>query len=133
MLLYCAIVFSEIVKYNTIMFKKLFRPFFNFLEKTIHSPIRVLILCSSLALVSLVFDQTLFQLWQLNNEENNMLTKNSQLNEKILDITQKIKSTNDLDFLAKEAREHYDLATDKELVFMFSEDKDDEDVEFKKN
>lgn len=69
----------------------------------------------------LVSDGSVFRLWNLHNDQKRITANIANLEKefKVLD-TQFIKA-NDPDFLEQQARDRLDLASEDELIFVFSE------------
>ena len=96
--------------------------FFSALNNLLHAPQKVIWICLGLVVLNLVLDGSLFRLWSLHRDFNatqlNIQTLQLQ-NEKLRVQLQKAR---DPAFLEREARDRFDLVSEGDLVFVFSEE-----------
>ena len=91
-------------------------------SKFFHQPLQVLIVCSLLVFFGLLLDGSLLRLWRLNRDSVELAHRITQLELESKVIDQKLLRTKDPAFIELEAREKLDLASEGDLVFVFSDD-----------
>ncbi len=87
-----------------------------------HQPLKVLIVCSILVFFGLLLDGSLFRLWRLNRDSVELTHRIQLLESDSKIIDQKLLRTKDPSFIELEAREKLDLASEGDLVFVFSDE-----------
>jgi cell division protein FtsB len=85
-------------------------------------PLRVLATCLILVLTGLVIDGNLFRLWKLNRDSHFVADRMDILRTNTKQLDEKIKKAKDPNFLEIEAREKFDLASEGDLIFVFSDE-----------
>jgi len=101
------------------------REFFAHLAKTVsrvlQHPLKVLVISLVLVVAGLVLDGSLFRLWRLERDARDLSSRMKILRSQTQDLDQKIKRARDPNFIEIEAREKFDLASEGDLVFVFSD------------
>jgi cell division protein FtsB len=85
-------------------------------------PLRVFAISLALVVAGLVLDGSLFRLWRLDRDTTDILSRIEVLKSQTHEIDQKIKRARDPNFIEIEAREKFDLASEGDLVFVFSDE-----------
>jgi hypothetical protein len=102
------------------------REFFAYLAKTVSDflqhPLRVFAISLALVAAGLLFDGSLFRLWRLDRDTQSIKGKISALKVQTRELDQKISRARDPNFIELEAREKFDLASEGDLVFVFSDE-----------
>ncbi len=102
------------------------RNFISVVADTIHrllmSPRNILMLCFIFALVGILLDGTLYQLWELNSEKKNIQHKISETQISIQKLQKQIRMAHDPKFIEREARDRFDLVNKDDIVFVFSDE-----------
>jgi cell division protein FtsB len=63
----------------------------------------------------------LFRLWRLNRDAAELNRRMDKLRAESIDLDKKIKRAKDPNFIELEAREKFDLASEGDLIFVFSD------------
>jgi hypothetical protein len=95
---------------------------FRGLNHLLQTPQKVIWICLGLIVLNLVIDGSLFRLWGLHRDFRNLqgeIETVGKQNEKLRIQLQKAK---DPAFLEREARDRFDLVSEGDLVFVFSEE-----------
>jgi cell division protein FtsB len=104
------------------MVRRLLVGFFHGLNNLLHTPQKVIWICLGLVALNLIIDGSMFRLWALHRDyksiQENIVTLEQQ-NQKLKIQLQK---ANDPVFLEREARDRFDLVSEGDLVFVFSEE-----------
>lgn len=87
-----------------------------------HQPLKVLVICSILVFFGLLLDGSLLRLWRLNRDSKQLAQRINNLENESKIIDQKLLRTKDPSFIELEAREKLDLASEGDLVFVFSDE-----------
>lgn len=95
---------------------------FDFLDRWLNRPYRVLSICGVLILYHVVFDGTLFHLRKLYLSRKAIDQKTLEIQAKNQVLTKKLERLSDPKFLEKEVRNRFDLASEGDLIFIFPED-----------
>ena len=104
------------------MIRLLLVRFFSSLHDFLHSPVKVLAICFALAFVNLVLDGSLFQLWGLHRDSYELRENMQRVKADSQKLAMKIKRASDPDFIELEARDRFDLASEGDLIFVFSDE-----------
>lgn len=112
------------IRYNGGMLQKSFVPFFVGLNKFIHRPSRVFYVGLGVLVFSLAIDGTLWNMYRLNREIDLSQQRVELLSSETKEIEQKIKKSYQPEFIEKEARRRFELASEGDLVFVFPPSKD---------
>ena len=79
-------------------------------------------ICLGLVVLNLVIDGSLLRLWSLHRDHNNIQEQITVLQSKNLELKSRLKRAKDPVFLEREARDRFDLVSEGDLVFVFSEE-----------
>lgn len=103
------------------------RFFFAHLAKIVNDflqhPLRVFVTCACIVMAGLILDGSLFRLWRLNRDTLELTKRMQVLRTETNQLDKKIKQAKDPNFLEIEAREKFDLASEGDLIFVFSDEK----------
>jgi cell division protein FtsB len=72
------------------------------------------------ALVGILLDGTLYQMWELNAEKKNTQQKIQETQQSIKKLQKQIQMAHDPKFIEREARDRFDLVNKDDVVFVFS-------------
>lgn len=92
------------------------------LSRWLMSPKKVLLTCFLFALVGILIDGTLYQMWELNLEKKNTRDKIQETELSIKKLQKQIRMAHDPRFIEREARDRFDLVNKNDVVFVFSDD-----------
>ena len=96
--------------------------FFRGLNNLLQAPQKVIWICLGLVVLNLVLDGSLFRLWSLHHDYN-LIHKNIQtLETQNAKLRMQLQKAKDPAFLEREARDRFDLVSEGDLVFVFSEE-----------
>lgn len=90
------------------------------LNRWLMSPKKVLFTCFLFALVGILLDGTLYQMWELNLEKKNTQQKIHETELSIKKLQKQIRMAHDPKFIEREARDRFDLVNKDDVVFVFS-------------
>lgn len=96
--------------------------FFQSLNHLLQSPQKVIWLCLGLVVLNLVFDGSLFRLWGLHRDLTNIQENIQTLEQQNAKLKTQLQRAKDPAFLEREARDRFDLVSEGDLVFVFSEE-----------
>ncbi len=96
--------------------------FFQKLNQLLQAPQKVLWICLGLVVANMILDGSLFRLWSLNRDHTAIQEKIQVLQSKNSDLKSRLKKAKDPAFLEREARNRFDLVSEGDLVFVFSEE-----------
>lgn len=91
------------------------------ISETLNRPLKVLLICSIIMFVNLVLEGSLLRLWSLHREQAELESKKSQMYLESKDLSLKLEKASDPAFLEREARDRFDLVSEGDLVFVFSD------------
>jgi cell division protein FtsB len=98
--------------------------FFRGLNDLLQAPQKVIWLCLGLILFNMVIDGSLFQLVALYRDQKDIQNRLEKLSVQTNDLKARLKRARDPAFLEREARDRFDLVSEGDLVFVFSEEGD---------
>jgi len=75
-----------------------------------------------LIVLNLVMDGSLFRLWSLHRDHENFQTNIAALEQQNSKLNIQLAKAHDPAFLEREARDRFDLVSEGDLVFVFSEE-----------
>jgi cell division protein FtsB len=107
--------------------RRLFVGFFQAINELLLNPTHVLWLCGLLVVVNLVADGSLFGLWSLYHDRDRLQTNLETLKTRSAELRSKLQKAKDPVFLEKEARDRFDLVSQGDLVFVFTDEQDNDD------
>ena len=81
-----------------------------------------MIICLGLLVLNGVIDGSLFRLWSMHRDHVAIREKIEVLKSKNEEMKVRLKKAKDPAFLEREARDRFDLVTEGDLVFVFSEE-----------
>jgi len=96
--------------------------FFRGLNQLLQAPQKVIWICLGLITLNLVLDGSLFRLWSLHRDHTSIREKIEILKSKNQELKVRLKKAKDPAFLEREARDRFDLVSEGDLVFVFSEE-----------
>ena len=96
--------------------------FFRGLNNLLHAPQKVIWVCLGLIALNLVLDGSLFRLYSLHRDHENLQKGIQTLEQQNQKLKVQLKKANDPAFLEQEARDRFDLVSEGDLVFVFSEE-----------
>lgn len=79
-------------------------------------------ICLGLIILNLVLDGSLFRLISLHRDSRKIERDIASLDKKTAELKARLKRARDPAFLEKEARDRFDLVSEGDLVFVFSEE-----------
>ncbi|MCB0411262.1 MAG: septum formation initiator family protein [Bdellovibrionales bacterium] len=94
----------------------------SYFRETLNSPVRVLGFCSLILLTNLVLDGSLYNLWSLHSDQKQLHLKGERLSNELGQLEMKIQRASDPAFMEREARDRFDLVSEGDLVFVFSDE-----------
>ncbi|MGE4131094.1 MAG: septum formation initiator family protein [Bdellovibrionales bacterium] len=96
--------------------------FFRGLNHLLQTPQKVIWICLGLVLLNLIMDGSLFRLVSLYQDQQEIAAKTADLEKQTVVLQSMVKKARDPAFLEKQARDRFDLVSEGDLVFVFSED-----------
>ena len=96
--------------------------FFRGLNNLLNTPSKVIWICLGLVVLNLVIDGSLFHLWALHRDYKSIQDNIATLKQQNEKLKFKLSRANDPAFLEREARDRFDLVSEGDLVFVFSEE-----------
>lgn len=96
--------------------------FFRGLNQLLQAPQKVIVICIGLLVLNGVIDGSLFRLWTLHQDHASIREKIEVLKTKNEEMKVRLKKAKDPAFLEREARDRFDLVSEGDLVFVFSEE-----------
>lgn len=95
---------------------------FRGINHLLQKPQKVIWICLILIAVNLVLDGSLFRLWNLHRENETIQTNLASIQEQNREMRTRLVKAKDPEFLEREARDRFDLVSEGDLVFVFSEE-----------
>lgn len=96
--------------------------FFRGLNNLLQAPQKVIWICLGLLLLNLVLDGSIFRLIDLYRDDAVIHKKIAALEKQTAELKGRLKRARDPAFLEREARDRFDLVSEGDLVFVFSEE-----------
>jgi cell division protein FtsB len=93
----------------------------SFVSETLNRPLKVLLVCAALIFVNLILEGSLLRLWSLHREKDGLVKKQAELRQESHELSLKLEKASDPSFLEREARDRFDLVSEGDLVFVFSD------------
>jgi hypothetical protein len=90
--------------------------------KLLHQPLKILLICLTFATASLLMNGTFLQLYRLHRDQNVIADQISATKMQIIDLDKQLKMAKDPVFIERQALDNYDLASENDLVFVFSDE-----------
>jgi len=91
------------------------------LHRLLHAPLKVFLLCCLFGGGSLLLNGGLLRLYSLDRDETELQNQIQHLQTELQDLDANIKRAKDPTFIARQAMDHLDMVTDRDLVFVFAE------------
>lgn len=104
------------------MLKQIFEPFFIKLENFLNYPKKIFYIGLAIVFFSLILDGTVWRLWGLKKQLQISKIETKELILKTKIIEDKVKKSHTLEFIEKEVRRRFELASKGDLIFIFSKD-----------
>src|SRR5258705_9278996 len=104
------------------MVRRLLVGFFQSLNDLLHTPQKVIWICLGLVVLNLIIDGSLFRLWTLHRDYKSIQQNIVQLEQQNTKLKVQLAKAKDPAFLEREARDRFDLVSEGDLVFVFSEE-----------
>lgn len=102
--------------------KRFILGFFRVLNDLLQTPQKVVWICLGLIIVNCVVDGSLLRLWALHRDYHQLEQNVGQLEGQNQELRRRLARAKDPAFLEREARDRFDLVSEGDLVFVFSED-----------
>jgi hypothetical protein len=90
--------------------------------KLLHQPLKILLICLTFAIASLLMNGTFLQLYRLHRDQNVIADQIVATKMQIIDLDKQLKMAKDPVFIERQALDNYDLASENDLVFVFSDE-----------
>lgn len=84
-------------------------------------PLRVLIICIFFATLTLLFNGSFYKLYKLHRDEKTLISQISEAKAQVSQIEHQLKVSQEPSYIARQALDHYDLANEHDLIFVFPE------------
>ena len=91
-------------------------------HRFLHAPQKVIWICLTVLSVSLLLDGSLVRLWALHRDFRHLESDVSKLETQNQELRRKLVGAKDPTFLEREARDRFDLVSEGDLVFVFTEE-----------
>ncbi len=86
----------------------------------LQNPVSVLMIAGSLSFGAVLIDGTLFRLWSLARDRDQLVSRLAGLKISITEKEKRVTESNRPEFIERQARENLDFVRDGDLVFIFS-------------
>lgn len=96
--------------------------FFRGLNHLLQAPLKVVWICLGLVILNLVIDGSLFRLYSLHRDFDRLEDNRQTLEQQNHKLKMQLQKAKDPAFLEREARDRFDLVSEGDLVFVFSEE-----------
>jgi cell division protein FtsB len=90
-------------------------------HKLLDRPLKVVFICLCFALFSLSVNGGLLHLYNLSRDIAKMKQQHQIVSAEILDLNDKLSKARDPGYITRQALDHYELAEEDDLVFIFSD------------
>lgn len=87
----------------------------------LHQPLKILLVCLTFAFISLLMNGTFLQLYRLHRDQAVINDQISATRMQIVELDKQLKMAKDPVFIERQALDNYDLASENDLVFVFSD------------
>ncbi len=104
------------------MIRSFFARIGQLISSFVQNPIKVFVTCLLFVFLALLIDGSLLRLWRLNRDSKEIARRMDLIALQSKDLDQKILRAHDPAFIELQAREKLDLASEGDLVFVFSDD-----------
>ena len=106
------------------MVRRVLVGFFAGLNQLLQTPQKVIWICLGLVTLNVVLDGSLFRLWSLHRDHLSIQQNIASLETQNQDLKKRLQRAKDPAFLEREARDRFDLVSEGDLVFIFSDEED---------
>jgi hypothetical protein len=89
--------------------------------RILHQPLKVFWICLSVAMVSLLLNGGLFQLYKLHRDQALITAQIEATQMQVSDLNHQLKMAKDPAFIERQALDNYDLVSENDLVFVFAD------------
>jgi cell division protein FtsB len=96
--------------------------FFQGLNNLLQAPQKVIWICLGLVVLNLIIDGSLFRLWSMHREYASIQQNIQSFEQQNAKLKLQLQKAKDPAFLEREARDRFDLVSEGDLVFVFSEE-----------
>lgn len=96
--------------------------FFRGLNNLLQAPQKVIFLCLVLVILNLIIDGSLLRWWSLTRDYASIQKDIQTLEQQNAKLKVQLQKAKDPAFLEREARDRFDLVSEGDLVFVFSEE-----------
>lgn len=96
--------------------------FFHGLNDLLQNPQKIFWICLGLITLNVVLDGSLFRLWSLHRDSISIAQNIEILEQQNKELSRRLQRAKDPAFLEREARDRFDLVSEGDLVFVFSEE-----------
>lgn len=96
--------------------------FFRGLNNLLQAPQKVIWICLGLVVLNLILDGSIFRLIDLHRDSTSIQKNIGKLEKQTAELKSRLKRARDPAFLEREARDRFDLVSEGDLVFVFSEE-----------
>jgi cell division protein FtsB len=104
------------------MVRRILVGFFAGLNHLLQTPQKVIWICLGLIMLNMVIDGSLFRLWGLHRDYQEIQNNIQSLEQQNQKLKMQLEKARDPAFLEREARDRFDLVSEGDLVFVFSEE-----------
>lgn len=95
---------------------------FTWSRSQLDHPLRVLLFCGILFSLTLLSNGLWWKIWALNRDQVRMASEMATTRTLMTDLDRKLKMTQDLNFIERQAKDRLDLVDENDLVFVFPEE-----------
>ena len=88
----------------------------------LHKPHKVVVLCSAILICSLLFNGALINLYSLRRGQEKLIDQMASSKIELARLNKQIQVTKDPHYIERQAVDNYDLVSEGDLIFVFSED-----------
>lgn len=90
-------------------------------RRFLNHPGRVLLVCAGVFAVSIVLNGNIWRLWNLHRDYDHINQEILENRENITNLSSQLKQAKDPSYIERQARDRLDLASENDLVFVFSD------------
>lgn len=107
--------------------RRLFVGFFRSINSLLYRPTRILWVCAFLIAINMIADGSLFRLWGLYRDNGRLEQSIDLLKTRSSELRSRLQKAREPSFLEKEARDRFDLVSEGDLVFVFTDEQEFDD------
>jgi len=90
-------------------------------RRFLNHPARVLLACMGVFAISIVLNGNIWRLWGLHRDYDHVTHEILVSRENITNLSSQLKQAKDPSYIERQARDRLDLASENDLVFVFSD------------